>query len=150
MNTSIDTDMVQRRTGIMLKLTGAAFAALLSLAVPASAVSVAIREPVSAIEMTAANGIGDIDCTVRLDAPLALRSSAGEAFVAGSAAGENRWIAGATSEWHAGMNRVVDRLVNPPENVNVYAAQTGDRLNGSFGATHGSDRTIAGFAIVFH
>jgi hypothetical protein len=48
------------------------------------------------------------------------------------------------------MNRAVDRLVNPPQNVNVYAGQTENPLSGTFGGPHGSDKTLAGFEIVFH
>ncbi len=153
MNTFTATNQVLRRTGAMSKLTGLVLAAVLLPAIPASAAGLVIREPAPVSRLADANK--GIDCdfsrlSLQINTPLTMRVNADYVSAGDAAVVENRWAAGATSEWHAGMNRAVDRLVSPPRDVNVYAVQTEDRLNGSFGGTHGQNDTLAGFAIVIH
>jgi hypothetical protein len=148
-----DTSLVQHRTDAGLKLTGLIFAALLLPAIPASAASLVDRGPLPAVRLE--NATRGNDCalpqlSLRIETPLVLRSSDGHESAGETPIVENQWTAGATSEWHAGMNRAVDRLVNPPENVNVYAVQTEDHLSDRFGGPHGPDNTLAGFEIVIH
>src|SRR5579862_4560564 len=151
--TSNVTSSDDRRAGARLKLTGVIFAALLLPAIPASAASLVNRGPLPLIRLSDANRGNDCafpHLSLRIDTSLVLRSRAGHESQGESQIVENQWMAGATSEWHSGMNLAVDRLVNPPENVNVYAVQTEDHLSGGFGRPHGPDKTLAGFEIVFH
>jgi hypothetical protein len=154
MNTFIQTSQVQRRAGAMSKLTGLIFAAVLLPAIPASAASFVIHEPAPisahAAHATEGNGCDYSKLSLQINTPLVMRSSAGYDVASDAPAVENKWTAGATSEWHAGMNRAVDHLVSPPQNINVYAAQTEDHVSGSLAGTHGQDKTLAGFEIVFH
>src|ERR1700761_4705826 len=120
MNTAIQTSQVQRRAGAMSLLTGLAFAILLLPAAPASAAGLVIREP-APVSMHATHATKENVCdysklSIQINAPLVMRPSAEHNIARDLSAAENRWRAGATSEWHAGMNRAVERLVNPPQN----------------------------------
>ncbi len=152
---AINTAPLQRRTSAARKLTGFILAALLLPTVPVSAASFVTHEPVPVLRLAdtdtkAADGCALPQVSFRIDAPLVLRPSAGLGFAGNPPIVENPWTSGATSEWNAGMNLAVDRLVGPPENVNVYAAQTGDHLSDRFGGPHVSNETLAGFKIVIH
>jgi hypothetical protein len=153
-NISIDTGRFHRRTGAMRKLTGSLFAALLLSAVPASAAGFVTHDAASVSRPTDAGVKGDSHSLsplpLRIDIPMVPRPIAGLGNTGNSPIADTRWAAGATSEWHAGMNRAVDRLVAPPENVNVYAAQTEDHLNSNLEGPHGPINTLAGFEIVIH
>ena len=92
----------------------------------------------------------DLALQLRLGSPLVPRARAEQVSSGDSPIVESRWTAGATSEWNAGTNRAVSRLVDPPENVNVYAAQSDIDLNRTLGGPYVSDKTLAGFEIVIH
>ena len=153
--TSINASPVHRHTGAMTKLTGLIFAALLLPAVPASAAGFVTRDPVPASRLADADANGPNGCalprlSLRFDGPLVLRPGAGQESAGDLPKVENQWAQGATSEWNAGLNLAVDRLVSPPDHVNVYATQTADRLSDDFGGPRVSNETLAGFKIVFH
>ena len=147
-NTAIETNPIRHRMGALRKVAGFLLVASLLPAVPASAAGLVMHAPASVSRHAG-------DCAfpqlpLQINAPLVLRPSTGHEFAGDTRTAENRWATGATSDWHAGMNRAVDRLVSPPENANVYAVQTDDRLDGRFGAAQGRNATLAGFAIVIH
>ena len=114
-------------TGAASKMIGFIFAALL---LPASASAGSLHLPTAA--------------------PLVVHEGAPGEFSANLSNSSSRWSDGATSEWNAGMNRAVDRIVSPPANVNVYAGQARDNIGSNLEATHGANGTLAGFKIVFH
>lgn len=155
-NISTKPSRVHYRAGTMRKLTGLFLVALLLPAVPASAASVVPHKaaPVSRLAdagVKRENGHSPL----RIDIQMVPRQIvglgyAGDSPTGDSPTGESRWAAGATSDWHAGMNRAVDRLVGPPKNVDVYAVQTEDRLSSDLEGPHGPTKTLAGFEVVFH
>jgi hypothetical protein len=71
--------------------------------------------------------------------------------IPGSAdADANTWPVGSASRWNASINRAVNRLVNPFENVSIRTTQIEDHLSGSSVGTHQPDKTLVGFELVIH
>jgi hypothetical protein len=129
------------------KLAGILFAALLFPALPAAASDAAMREQTPLLTFVDA-GSGRVP--IHFDAPATQRSGAGDTWARDLPNAENQWSSGATSEWNAGLNRAVDRIVNPPERFNVHANQPGDHRFDKFEDPRGGNGTLAGFTIEFH
>jgi hypothetical protein len=62
---------------------------------------------------------------------------------------DDRWASGATYQWNAGVNRAVDHLLMPPDQVQLRVTQTGDDLRGRYEGTK-SNATFAAFEVVIH
>ena len=62
----------------------------------------------------------------------------------------NAWPVGSASQWNASINRAVNRVVNPSDNVSIRTVQIEDHLSSGSGETHRPDKTLVGFEIVIH
>ena len=62
----------------------------------------------------------------------------------------NAWPVGSASRWNASINRAVNRVVNPSDNVSIRTMQIEDHLSGGLGGMHQPDKTLVGFEIVIH
>src|SRR5579863_1954046 len=117
----------------MIKLTGPLLGAMLLTSVPASASGLVLSHHQALTWGAAAPSAEDTkDCALELSIPPhtspGLRLNEETAF--DSSARDNRWASGAAYQWNAGMNRAVDHLLTPPDNVQFHVTQTGDEWHG--------------------
>jgi hypothetical protein len=137
----------------MRKLTGFVLGVLLSSSVPALASGLVLGEPRMptwrAAESSAAGKYGcSLDLYLQTQNSLSQFVREESAFDSPSV--DDRWKSGATYQWNAGVNRAVDHLFMPPDQVQLHVTQTGEDLRGHYESTNSPNETFAAFEVVIH
>ena len=137
----------------MRKLTGFVLGALLLPSVPAFASGLYLNAPQAPGWRAAESGATDKNgCALELS--VQSHKSLGQ-FIRTETAFDSphagdRWASGVSYQWNAGVNRAVDHLFLPPDQVQLHVTQTGDDLRGHYESTKSPNATFATFEVVIH
>ena len=137
----------------MRKLTGFVLGALLLPSVPALASGLHLNAPQAPGWRAAESGATDKNgCALELSIQphKSLGQFVGEQTAFGSSNVDNRWASGAAYQWNAGVNRAVDHLFLPPDQVQLHVTQTGEDLRGHYESISSPNATFATFEVVIH
>jgi hypothetical protein len=133
-----------------MKLTGLLLGALLVSSIPAAASSLPrARHLPAATASTGGTGNGwAINLNAANPALQSPLDRAEPAFALPLAS--DRWASGASYQWNAGVNRVVDHLFMPPDQIRFNVTQTGADVRGHYEETSSPNATFAAFEVEFH
>ena len=133
----------------MRKLTGFVLGVLISSSVPALASGLALSEPLTPTwRATEPNAEHKPDCS--LDLYLQTHRFVRDETKLDLPNADDRWTSGATYQWNAGVNRAVDHLFMPPDQVQLHVTQTGEDLRGHYESTNSPNATFATFEVLIH
>ncbi len=134
----------------MRKLTGFLVGAFLLASVSASAAALVLGEPHETGRAASAERKNGCSLELSIPSHKLLGQSSREETTFDSPNAGNRWASVANYQWNADVNRVVNQLFLPPDQVQVHVTQTGGDSPGHYESANSPNATFAAFEVVIH